>query len=151
MIITVTTLFSHAYFCALNNLKNYKMTHLGSCNMTLVTYQIEKLRFQICNMTPIYRMLHFCSSFSNLAKSEFQHFDWFNLVKTQVFAKIDRSLWRIASYPNWKKKEQKNYILYSMCFFVRTKYKDSGEFSPNYRRFSRTLEILFALKKKHIL
>jgi hypothetical protein len=40
-----------------------------------------------------------------------------------------------------------NYM-YSMCFFfVRREKNDSGEFSPNYRRFSRTLEILFARKK----
>ena len=38
---------------------------------------------------------------------------------------------------------------YSMFFFVRTEKNDSGEFSPNYRRFSRTLEILFARKKTY--
>ena len=37
---------------------------------------------------------------------------------------------------------------YSMCFFSwEQKVKNSGEFSPNHRRFSRTLEILFPLKK----
>ena len=38
-----------------------------------------------------------------------------------------------------------------MCFFsCEQKIKKSGEFFPNYRRFSQTLKILFALKK-HIL
>ena len=37
---------------------------------------------------------------------------------------------------------------YSMWFFfVRTKNNNSGKFSPNYRRFSRTPEIWFARKK----
>ena len=39
----------------------------------------------------------------------------------------------------------------NMCFFSwEQKVNNSGEFSPNYRRFSRTRDILFPLKK-HIL
>ena len=47
-------------------------------------------------------MKHVCFLFSNLHNFEFDRFDWFNLEKTYVFAKIHRSHWRIANYANLK-------------------------------------------------
>jgi hypothetical protein len=50
--------------------------------------------------------------------------------------------------PLLKRTNFPKFFIYSMCFFfVGTKINNSGEFSPNYGRFSRTLEILFALKQ----